>query len=115
MLRTRQALSRSYGRFFAEFLGDLSFVRLALLELTTCVGLRYGQVAFNLRSFSWKSVLFHLSALRRTFSLFLRFAIKGIPSDLPKDNLRSPNVKSNNAQNILDFVTPSKRALVMEY
>ena len=47
MLRTRQALSRSYGRFFAEFLGDLSFVRLALLELTTCVGLRYGFVAFS--------------------------------------------------------------------
>ena len=33
---------RTYGRFFAEFLGDLSLVRLGLLALNTCVGLRYG-------------------------------------------------------------------------
>ena len=39
-----QALSRSYGRFFAEFLKDLSLVRLGLLDPTTCVGLRYGTV-----------------------------------------------------------------------
>ncbi len=39
-----QALSRSYGRFFAEFLEDLSLVRLGLLDLITCVGLRYGSV-----------------------------------------------------------------------
>ena len=39
-----QALSLTYGRFFAEFLEDLSLVRLTLLELTTCVGLRYGQI-----------------------------------------------------------------------
>ena len=38
VLRTRQALSLSYGRFFAEFLEDLSLVRLTLLELITCVG-----------------------------------------------------------------------------
>jgi len=56
-----EALSRSYGCFFAEFLGDHSLVRLTLLELTTCVGLRYGSDTFNLRSFSWK-------ALRRNFS-----------------------------------------------
>ena len=49
-----QALSRSYGRFFAEFLKDLSLVRLGLLDLTTCVGLWYGTITFNLRSFSWK-------------------------------------------------------------
>ena len=110
-----QALSRSYGRFFAEFLGDLSFVRLALLELTTCVGLRYGQVASNLRSFSRKSDLLYLSVLRQTSSLFLRFAIKSRFPDLPGNHLQSTNVKSNNAQSILDFVTPSKRALVMEY
>jgi hypothetical protein len=39
-----QALSLTYGRFFAEFLEDLSLVRLTLLELITCVGLRYGQI-----------------------------------------------------------------------
>ena len=33
-----QTLLLTYGRFFAEFLGDLSLVRLALLELNTCVG-----------------------------------------------------------------------------
>ena len=70
-----QALFRRYGRFFAEFLGDLSYVRLALLELTTCVGLRYGHNAFSanwrIRSFSWKPVLSHLPALRRRFSRFL--------------------------------------------
>ena len=49
-----QALSLTYGRFFAEFLGDLSLVRLALLELNTCVGLRYGPHIFMLRGFSWK-------------------------------------------------------------
>ena len=49
-----QALSRSYGRFFAEFLKDLSLVRLGLLDLTTCVGLGTVQHAYNLRSFSWK-------------------------------------------------------------
>ena len=42
-----QTLSLSYGRFFAEFLEDLSLVRLSLLDSTTCVGLRYGIVMFN--------------------------------------------------------------------
>jgi len=42
-----QALSRSYGRFFAEFLKDLSLVRLSLLDSTTCVGLRYGTTMLN--------------------------------------------------------------------
>ena len=54
---TRQALSRSYGCFFAEFLEDLSLVRLGLLDLTTCVGLRYGLSIHNLRRFSWKRAL----------------------------------------------------------
>jgi hypothetical protein len=38
-----QALSRSYGRLFAEFLDEESLVPLGLLDLSTCVGLRYGQ------------------------------------------------------------------------
>lgn len=49
-----QTLLLTYGRFFAEFLGDLSLVRLALLELNTCVGLRYGSYVDKFRSFSWK-------------------------------------------------------------
>ena len=52
-----RTLSLTYGRFFAEFLGDLSLVRLALLELNTCVGLRYGSHIVMLRGFSWKRAL----------------------------------------------------------
>ena len=37
-----QALFRSYGRLFAEFLNEDSLVHLGLLDLSTCVGLRYG-------------------------------------------------------------------------
>ena len=37
-----QALFRSYGRLFAEFLDEESLVPLGLLDLSTCVGLRYG-------------------------------------------------------------------------
>ena len=37
-----EALLLTYGCFFAEFLEDLSLVRLGLLDLPTCVGLRYG-------------------------------------------------------------------------
>ena len=59
-----QALSLTYGRFFAEFLEDLSLVRLTLLELITCVGLRYGFYNTNLRSFSRKCA--HMTSLWRT-------------------------------------------------
>jgi hypothetical protein len=37
-----QALFRSYGRCIAEFLDEESLVPLGLLDLSTCVGLRYG-------------------------------------------------------------------------
>ena len=40
-----QTLSRSYGRLFAEFLDEESLVHLGLLDLSTCVGLRYGRLA----------------------------------------------------------------------
>ena len=56
----RQTLLLTYGRFFAEFLEDLSLVRLALLELNTCVGLRYGPHIVMLRGFSWKRALLNL-------------------------------------------------------
>ena len=39
-----QSLSRSYGRLFAEFLDEDSLVHLGLLDLSTCVGLRYGRL-----------------------------------------------------------------------
>ena len=63
-----QALFQSYGCFFAEFLEDLSLVRLGLLDLITCVGLRYGLHLDNLRSFSWKRALPHF-ALSDIFAL----------------------------------------------
>ena len=46
-----QALLRTYGRFFAEFLEDLSLVRLSLLDLNTCVGFRYGRHALCVEGF----------------------------------------------------------------
>ena len=49
-----QGLLLTYARFFAEFLEDLSLVRLGLLALNTCVGLRYGFYIDERRSFSWK-------------------------------------------------------------
>ena len=54
-----KALSRSYGCFFAEFLGDHSLVRLGLIDLITCVGLRYGFYIHKFRDFSWKRALYH--------------------------------------------------------
>jgi hypothetical protein len=56
-----QTLSLSYGRFFAEFLEDLSLVRLSLLDSTTCVGLRYGTVMFNPNEVFLGSVLLTIS------------------------------------------------------
>ena len=56
-----QTLSLSYGRFFAEFLEDLSLVRLSLLDSTTCVGLRYGTVTFNPNEVFLGSVLLTIS------------------------------------------------------
>jgi hypothetical protein len=47
-----QALSLTYGRFFAEFLEDISLVRLGLLDLTTCVGIGTDAHRVKLRSFS---------------------------------------------------------------
>lgn len=46
-----QALSRSYGRFFAEFLNEDSPVPLGLLALSTCGGLRYGAAEMTLEVF----------------------------------------------------------------
>lgn len=60
-----QALSLTYGRFFAEFLEDLSLVRLSLLDLNTCVGFRYGRHMLKLRSFSWNRALYAPPLRRR--------------------------------------------------
>ena len=75
-----QALSLTYGRFFAEFLEDLSLVRLSLLDLNTCVGLRYGRHALKLRSFSWNRAPYSPSPRRA----MLRFRSEYCVPDLPK-------------------------------
>ena len=51
-----QALSLTYGRFFAEFLNDDSLVPLGLLALSTCVGFRYGDLTLVLTDFSRKAL-----------------------------------------------------------
>ena len=68
-----QILFRSYDRFFAEFLGEKSLVRLGLLDLTTCVGLRYGSFIFMLREFSWKALHKNFPIRRKEFSLSPKF------------------------------------------
>ena len=52
--KSGRSLLRTYGRCFAEFLHEESPVRLGLLALPTCVGLRYGPSISNFRNFSWK-------------------------------------------------------------
>ena len=51
-----QALSLTYGRFFAEFLRGKSLVPLGLLALSTCVGLRYGDLTLVFPDFSRKAL-----------------------------------------------------------
>ena len=71
-LRTKwEALFRSYGCFFAEFLGEQSLVRLTLLELTTCVGLRYGFYKVMLREFSRKRAFRNYRCLRNASPFIL--------------------------------------------
>jgi hypothetical protein len=60
----RQALSLSYGRCFAEFLSEESLVHLGLLDLSTCVGLRYGRRMPRVSGLFW-SVLSQKSAAKK--------------------------------------------------
>ncbi|MBI2100297.1 MAG: hypothetical protein HYT48_03095 [Candidatus Vogelbacteria bacterium] len=85
-----EALFRSYGCFFAEFLEEQSLVRLGLLDLTTCVGLRYGPVIDNFRSFSWKLALRHPSARRPKFRRRLSPGLNRAGRIYLADTLTSP-------------------------
>jgi len=73
----REALSRSYGCFFAEFLGKISPVRLGLLDHPTCVGLGYGHCYIKLRSFSWKALRRNCTLRREYFALYPSLAYPG--------------------------------------
>ena len=111
-----QALSRSYGCFFAEFLGDHSLVRLGLLDLITCVGLRYGFRVFKFRDFSWKRALSHrLPTEAGKLFTSLGFCYLKQSTDFPVHHPREANFKSNNEQYILPSVIPSQNTEVREY
>ena len=111
---TGQALFRSYGCFFAEFLGDLSLVRLTLLELITCVGLRYGSYIDKFRSFSRKRALYDYPRRTENFMLCLESSLKTDCGFTCNTSLQH-TLKSNNKPYILHFVTPSLYIQVMEY
>ena len=110
-----QALFRSYGCFFAEFLGDHSLVRLGLIDLITCVGLRYGFYTFKFREFSWKRALYHRPWPKpKTFCFsFVRHLRHS--TDFTIEHNQDTNFKSNNERYILHSVIPSLYTKVMEY
>ena len=100
-----QVLFRSYDCFFAEFLGDFSLVRLTLLELTTCVGLRYGSRVIMLRKFSWKRALYNsLWRIAR-----FRNSSKYCSPDLPK---LPPDATDSNPITSCTYCTPSFHRIV---
>ena len=124
VLRTRQALSLSYGRFFAEFLEDLSLVRLTLLELITCVG--FGTVwtclCSDARSESrflhrdlevfFKSALLWI-CFGRGLYIFIMLGLMhhGFTCGTPSHMIP----KSNNGLKVQHSVPPSQQAQVTEY
>jgi len=74
--KSGEGLFRSYTRCFAEFLHEESPVRLGLLDLPTCVGLRYGFNISNFRDFSWKLAHLNRPFRRKTFSQLLEMRPK---------------------------------------
>ena len=113
---TRQAILRTYGCFFAEFLNEESLVRLGLLDLPTCVGLRYGCHNNILRRFSRRPALRDFQNLAiKNFHDTWKHSLKNPSADLPTLHPYAASVKSNNAPNILRFVTPSIIPAVLEY
>jgi hypothetical protein len=112
-----QALSRSYGRLFAEFLREESPVHLRLLASPTGVGLRYGLIPTNLRRFSWRSFPFHFPCRNREFSLRVESSQRmlGRVPRICLRNLSAHEHESNNMRNVRLPVTPSNRYEGTEY
>ena len=102
-----QALSRSYGRFFAEFLGEKSLVLLGLLALSTCVGFRYGFTISNLRGFSWK----HAQSTWQNKSSTLPQLLGLCAPDLPNAH---PQAKDAKPLRRLTYYTPSPHRKIMK-
>jgi hypothetical protein len=108
---TRAGLILSYGRFFAEFLEDLSLVRLGLLDLTTCVGLGYGLNIFNLEVFLGSVLFICLSQSEDPFFSLHSLNVYRIYLVDVSETER----KSNNALRVQHSVTPSHYIEVKEY
>ena len=101
---------RTYSRFFAEFLEDLSLVRLGLLALNTCVGLRYGSYMVMLRSFSWKRAFADSVRPRTPLLVLLAFTRRiFLPSTL------TARTRIHNWPAIQHSVTPSHHAQAGDY
>ena len=98
-----QALSRSYGRFFAEFLKDPSLVRLGLLDLTTCVGFGTESIRLCLEVFL-ESVLPKFARPRPHIQTQLGLHIKVSVTDLP---ITHPRSSSTNPIRCFEYNTPS--------
>ena len=84
-----QALSRSYGRFFAEFLNEDSPVPLRLLASPTCGGLRYGRPCHSHRGFSWQhdyGQFANRSSPHRVSMLGTWICLRSPPTRLDRDN-----------------------------
>ena len=69
----RQALSLTYGRFFAEFLKENSLVRLGLLALSTCVGFSTDSVSLALEVFRGSVLDLFAGQARLAFPLGVPF------------------------------------------
>jgi len=110
-----QALSRSYGRFFAEFLGEKSLVLLGLLALSTCVGFRYGFTISNLRGFSWKHAQSTWQNKSSTLPQPLGFRQLAECAGFTKHTPSSKGRQTTKALDLLHSVTPSKNNEGLEY
>ncbi len=106
-----QALSRSYGRFFAEFLNEDSPVPLRLLASPTCGGLRYGLHIPNLRGFSWKRAQLTRWCKKHYLAATLGLMRPGF-TKVPPLSVRH---QTNKMPNLLRSVTPSKDMEGPEY
>jgi len=100
-----QTLFRSYGRFFAEFLEDLSLVRLGLLALITCVGLRYGFRLCNLEVFLGRLFDSIYSAEAEHFAI-IESDIKVSIVDLPAIRFYKQRLQSNKEHYLIFPVPP---------
>ena len=110
-----QALSLSYGRFFAEFLNDDSLVPLGLLALSTCVGLRYGAEQLNLEVFL-ERVLDQLGTVKTvpTRNAWIP-TLKWLSPDLPRLYPHAQNAKPIRHASLFSSSFGYDRAVGLEY